>query len=321
MGYSLHSYDTYGLSFIVMLRQKARAFSKGYYLFILIQIALLIGINVYSRGNHPRGFSSEVFCTVFLIILLITCTSAFRIQVRRYYNFLIFDKGIDPSKMAWCCCDSNPDLPDCCSCCNSCCLYLPINLSRRRFNNSICCDGCCNCCIDCCIECAGESAKPLPPSLSQGDIVNMANHRIIYYPRVTEEKQMPQNTGIGTVIPLQPLVAASDQFVPSVVSAQPVKSVVSMEPMVPMVPMEPIQPIQPIPLVQSVQLVQSVPSTQPLLPSSSTQPPQPVHPLPLPQQPQPVQPNFLPISFPEAHDSPTIPPSLHLDNPKDDSKS
>ena len=285
------------LSSEATIRQSARLFSKFYYLSILIQIALLIGINVYSRNNHPNGFSTEVLCIVVLSILLITCVSAFKIQVKRYQNFLLFVKDVDPSQMAWCCCDSNPDYPDCCSCCNSCCLYLPINLSRRRFNNSICCDGCCNCCIDCCLECAGEQIKLLPPGLSQDDIVYMANHRVIYYPRVREEREMQQNKEIRVD---SPMVVGLGQCTLEELSAQPVMSI-DMKSMPSMEPIEPIEPISSIP---------SIPSIPPTLP---------VHPLTLPQQLQPVQPNFLPTSFPETHESPSLPPSAPLDRPPRDS--
>lgn len=302
------------LSSRVTIRYHARLSSKLYYISIIILIALLIGINVLFPGDHLDGFSTEVFCAVFLSLLLITCVSVFRIQVRRYQNFLVFDKDVDPSLMAYCCCDSNPESPDCCSCCNSCCQYLPINLQRRRFNNSICCDGCCNCCIDCCIECAGERIKSLPPGLSQNDIVFIANHRVIYYPRASIEKEMVQNRDIGSVIPAEPAMVVPDQDILPMLSPQPVKCVQVEKPIQSMGSMKPKEPMEPMESIESIE------SMEPVQPPSPPTPPTPIHPPTLLQQSQPVYTSFLPVSFPETQDPPSVPPPTHPSCPPDDSQ-
>ena len=177
------------------------------------------------------GEHSYAYCLILMIlewvffplymIVVITCEAVFKIRVKHFESDRALNSMADPSHVPTCCCQSEIGQEDCCHCCELCCTGYEVDPNRKRFNNSVCCDGCCNCCIDCCIECCGEANRPLPPGVTENDVVYITgNHRVVYMPYSQNVPMTPLlvNSDIPVAIPAsqvqpieyQPVVFYSD---------------------------------------------------------------------------------------------------------------
>lgn len=143
-------------------------------------VLLLVGTVFFSKwsedvyyGLHPcyliYMILGWVFYPLFFSVLL-TCALILHYRLKWIKEHCADADDLSTADQPTCCCNDF-NSRNCCSRCDEWCFGIPPRRAYERFNNSCCCDGCCGCCIDCCVYCCGETSRPLPPDITENDIV------------------------------------------------------------------------------------------------------------------------------------------------------
>lgn len=193
-----------------IISRKRRLFVKICFIILLIiqLIEHLMGTIFYHKWSKGCLHGLRSCCLIYMILgwifyplflsIFIPCDILFSYQISAIKNRDQSFQSSDLSQNNTCCCNE-PEVGDCCKTCDQCCFHIPEVPFHTRYNNSCCCDGCCDCCIDCCVECCGESSRPLPPEITDRDIVYLGeNHRVIYMPTV---ESIPMAEVVPSAIP------------------------------------------------------------------------------------------------------------------------